>query len=145
MKRILMVMTHLALITFFSEASRAQDGQKESTPARTPDDRPDLAITPNTIRIQSTDSPKEGNWVVMAGFSELGSPCFSRDGKWIAFDGYKRGFNNSSSESWIARSDGRDLTRLANGATPRWSPDGNRLLFVRERANNSPRGKEASS
>jgi hypothetical protein len=46
-----------------------------------------LAITPNTIRIQSIDSPKEGSWVYMAGFSELGSPCFSRDDTWIAFDG----------------------------------------------------------
>ena len=96
---------------------------------------------PNTIRIQSMDSPKEGSWVLMAGFSELGSPCFSRDGNWIAFDGYKEGFNNSPAESWIARRDGRDLTRLANGATPRWSPDGKRLLFVRERVNN-PKAEE---
>jgi Tol biopolymer transport system component len=96
----------------------------------------ELVVTPNTIRIQSTDAPKEGIWVVMTGFSELGSPCFSRDGNWIAFDGYKRGFNNSSAESWIARRDGRGLTHLANGATPRWSPDGNRLLFGRERVNN---------
>ena len=75
----------------------------------------------------------------MAGFSQLGSPCFSRDGNWIAFDGYREGFSNSSAESWIARRDGRDLTRLANGATPRWSPDGNRLLFMRERVNNPNR------
>ena len=25
---------------------------------------PDLVISPDTIRIQSTDSPKEGNWVI---------------------------------------------------------------------------------
>ena len=32
------------------------------------------AVTPNTIRIQSVESPERGNWVVMPGFSELGSP-----------------------------------------------------------------------
>ncbi len=144
MKFILMLMTHLALFTLLPEPSRAQDGEKNNAqppatvpaPAQKPSDEPDLAITPNTIRIQSNDSHKEGTWVVMAGFSELGSPCLSRDGNWIAFDAYKEGFNNSPAQSWIARRDGRDLFRLATGATPRWSPDGNRLLFVRERVNN---------
>jgi Tol biopolymer transport system component len=149
MKCTLTVMTHLALLTLLTIPGLAQDVEKNNVqppatvpaPAQKPSDEPDLAVTPNTIRIQSMDSPKDGNWVVMPGFSELGSPCFSRDGNWIAFDGYKEGFNNSSAESWIARRDGRNLTRLANGATPRWSPDGNRLLFVRERVN-SPNKEE---
>lgn len=144
MRFVLVVITHLALLSLFLEPIRAQDGEKDNAepPASDPassqkhGDEPDLAITPNTIRIQSVDSPKEGSWVVMAGFNELGSPCFSRDGNWIAFDGYKEGFNNSSAESWIARRDGQDVTHLANGATPRWSPDGKQLLFVRERVNN---------
>src|SRR5215831_16444480 len=68
-------------------------------------DEPDLVITPNTIRIQSLDDPTKGQWVTMPGFSELGSPTFSRDGRWIAFDAYKEGFNNSSAECWIARRD----------------------------------------
>jgi len=88
MKCIPMVMTHLALLSLLLEPSRAQHGEKDNAqppanvpaPAQKPGDEPDLAITPNTIRIQSTDSPKEGSWVVMAGFSELGSPCLSRDG-----------------------------------------------------------------
>ena len=103
------------------------------------DDEPDLVITPNTIRIQSTEKPEVGHWVVMPGFSELGSPCFSRDGEWIAFDAYKEGYNNSPSECWVARKDGRDLRRLAIGATPRWSPDGKRLLFMRNEANDPRR------
>jgi hypothetical protein len=92
-------------------------------------------ITPNTIRIQSTETPGEGRWVVMPDFRELGSPCFSRDGEWIAFDAYKEGYNSSPSECWVARKDDRDLKRLAIGATPRWSPDGKRLLFMRDEAN----------
>jgi dipeptidyl aminopeptidase/acylaminoacyl peptidase len=149
MQFILMVTAHLALLTLLPEPGRTQGVEKKSAQpppfvsagAQKSGDEPDLAITPNTIRIQSMDSPKEGSWVVMAGFSELGSPCLSRDGGWIAFDGYKAGFRNSAAESWIARRDGRDVTRLANGATPRWSPDGKRLLFARARAN-SPNGEE---
>lgn len=94
-----------------------------------------VPLTPNTIRIQSIESPERGTWVVLPDFSELGSPSFSRDGEWIAFDAYKEGFNHSRAECWIARRDGRDLTRLAYGATPRFSPDGKRLLFVREAVN----------
>jgi dipeptidyl aminopeptidase/acylaminoacyl peptidase len=98
-------------------------------------DEPNLVITPNTIRIQSLDDPTNGQWVVMPGFSELGSPTFSRDGQWIAFDAYKQGFNNSSAECWIARRDGQNLKRLVFGATPRFSPDGKRLIFMRQRVN----------
>jgi Tol biopolymer transport system component len=106
-----------------------QAGAQQST-------RPDIVlVTPNTIRIQSLDNPADGNWVVMPGFAELGSPTFSRDGQWIAFDGYKDGFDNSRAECWIARRDGRELKRLAFGATPRFSPDGRQLLFVREGVN----------
>lgn len=140
---IVMAMTYAAPITLRPEASRAQDGERQrNRPAtaspsrdRTPDQEPDFAITPNTIRIQSLASPKTGSWVVVPGFRELGSPCFSRDGDWIAFDGYREGFDNSPAESWIARRDGRDLTRLAEGSTPRWSPDGHQLLFVRTHLN----------
>jgi Tol biopolymer transport system component len=142
MKCILTVLS-LALLTLLLEPASAQHGQRNRAEPRArvpasaeqPADQPDTAVTPNTIRIQSVDSPNDGHWVVMPGFSELGSPCLSRDGNWIAFDGYKEGFNNSAAESWIARRDGRNLTRLASGATPRWSPDGKRLLLVRSRAN----------
>ncbi len=101
--------------------------------------QPDLAVTPNTIRIQSLDEPAKGTWVELPGFSELGSPTFSRDGQWIAFDAYRGGFDHSSAECWIARRDGRELKRLTFGATPRFSPDGKRILFVRERVNDPTR------
>jgi hypothetical protein len=94
-------------------------------------DEPDLVITPHTVRVQPADPDEIGHWIVMPGYSELGSPCFSRDGLWIALDAYKQGYNNSGPETWIARRDGTGLKKLANGATPRWSPDGKRLLFMR--------------
>ncbi len=91
----------------------------------------ELAITPHTIRVQPMDPDEKGYWIVMPGYSELGSPCFSRDGLWVAFDAYKEGYNNSRPEVWITRRDGTGLKKLTNGATPRWSPDGKRLLFIR--------------
>jgi dipeptidyl aminopeptidase/acylaminoacyl peptidase len=147
MKPISGLVACLGLLLFPPNPGHAQpDGKGDPDPlavrrnaAPRPDDEPDLVITPNSIRIQSTEQPKEGRWVVMPGFSELGSPCFSGDGEWIAFDAYKQGYNNSPSECWIARKDGRDLKRLAIGATPRWSPDGKRLLFMRDEANDPKR------
>jgi regulation of enolase protein 1 (concanavalin A-like superfamily) len=89
-------------------------------------------VTPNTVRVQPTDGDGQGHWITLPGYDELGSPAFSRDGQWVAFDAYKRGYNQSPAECWIARRDGTQLTKLAVGATPRWSPDGKRLLFMRE-------------
>ena len=121
----------LALCLFVVGSAFADDkGSSKTKRAEVPE--PDLVITPNTIRIQSLAVANKGYWALMPGFSELGSPCFSRDGEWIAFDAYKMGFNNSPSECWIARRNGKDLTRLAIGATPRWSPDGKQIVFMRD-------------
>jgi Tol biopolymer transport system component len=117
------------VILLVSGASYAQDGKKAHQETR--DDEPALVITPHTIRVQATDPHGRGYWIVMPGFSELGSPTFSRDGLQVAFDAYKQGYNNSRPECWTARRDGTALARLTTGATPRWSPDGKQLLFVR--------------
>ena len=50
-----------------------------------------------------------------------------------AFDAYKPGPAGVVPEVWIAQRDGGELKRLTGGATPRWSPDGKRILFMRER------------
>ncbi len=92
---------------------------------------PELAVEEDAIRVQPLDPDKSGSWILMPGYNELGSPCFSRDGRWVAFDAYKEGYNNGRPEAWIAHSDGTGLKKLTNGAVPRWSPDGKRLLFIR--------------
>ncbi len=137
MKRAGTVIARIALGLVFSGAVYSQE--PEAKKAARLDDEPDLVITPNTIRIELVGKPDEGKWVVMPGFSELGSPSFSKDGRWIAFDAYRQGYNNSPSECWIVRRNGAELKRLAVGATPRWSPDGKQLLFMRDEANDPKR------
>jgi Tol biopolymer transport system component len=91
----------------------------------------EVVATDLAVRVQPMDPDEKGHWIAMPGHAELGSPCFSRDGRWVVFDSYKEGYNNSRPEAWIARRDGTGLKKLTNGATPRWSPDGKRLLVVR--------------
>jgi Tol biopolymer transport system component len=118
-----------AIAVFALSVSHAQDAQPK---ARRPERAgPGVVITPHTIRVQPTDPDGRGHWITMPGYGELGSPCFSRNGRWVAFDAYKEGFDNSHPECWVARWDGTGLRKLADGATPRWSPDGQRLLFIR--------------
>jgi len=69
-------------------------------------------------------------FVNMPGHYELGSPSISPDGRWIAFDGQTIG-KEPVRESWLVGVDGKGLKKLAKGATPRWSPDGKRILFTR--------------
>lgn len=107
----------------------AQDPQKQEQKPGGRD--PDLVVADQAVRVQPMDPDEKGHWIVMPAHADLGSPCFSRDGEWIAFDAYREGYNNRHPEAWIARRDGTGLKKLTNGATPRWSPDGSRLLFVR--------------
>jgi hypothetical protein len=86
----------------------------------------------DTLRIVSPGEKGEGLAVRMGKFHYVGSPMFSRDGQWIAFDGYQ-GKEDFWSECWVVRSDGTDQRKLVEGATPRWSPDGKQLLFMREK------------
>lgn len=91
--------------------------------------------SPNALCIQPAGDPKEATWITIPGYYYLGSPTFSPDGQWVAFDAYKSNAPRVVSEVWIVKSDGSDPRKVAIGATPRWSPDGERLLFMREQRN----------
>ena len=91
-------------------------------------------ITPNSIRVEPLTQQGTGGWITLGGFAEIGSPAISPDNEWVAFDGREKGFGKSPAEIWVARRDGSKLHKLVTGATPRWSPDGSKIIFSRRNA-----------
>ncbi len=92
------------------------------------------AVMLDTIRVQDLRPGGRAQDIRLPGYDYVGSPALSPDGRWVAFDAYKtvRGRAFTPAECWVVRLDGTEPKKLAVGATPRWSPDGERLLFMRE-------------
>jgi hypothetical protein len=97
------------------------------------DCREALSQNLTTLRIESREPNGGANQIDCSEFTYVGSPTFSNDGQWIAFDGYNGGYQGASPECWIIRTDGTQRRKVAIGQTPRWSPDGKQLVFMRER------------
>jgi Tol biopolymer transport system component len=69
-------------------------------------------------------------------FQKQGSPVWSSDGKFIAFDGWRpqHGENFSSSQVVVVQVDGRNPRVLGAGAMPSFSPGGSRIAFSSPKA-----------
>ncbi len=64
-------------------------------------------------------------------WSSDGGPVVSPDGTKIAYDRYRiRANDEIDSEVWTARIDGSGRTKVADGGSPIWSPDGKRLALI---------------
>ncbi|MCG8450833.1 MAG: hypothetical protein MI725_14795 [Pirellulales bacterium] len=57
-----------------------------------------------------------------------GSPAWSPDGKWVAFDTWKIGQGLTDTHLFVVRADGTELRDLGPGAMPSWSPDGKQIV-----------------
>jgi Tol biopolymer transport system component len=98
----------------------------EDSPKRLPNQIYNRMVYVRTI----ADRVKE-LFVNMPNHFDLGSPSISPDGKQIAFDALTVG-PNPVRETWLVDVDGNHLRKLVDGAAPRWSPDGKRLLITGE-------------
>lgn len=58
--------------------------------------------------------------------------AFSRNGSWIVFVRGENPESGAGGRIWLMRADGSHRRRLATGGFPRFSPDGRRIVFVRE-------------
>lgn len=58
-----------------------------------------------------------------------GSPVWSPDGKWIAFDTQRAEEGLRASQIAIIRADGTGLQHLGPGAIPSWSPEGQQIVM----------------
>jgi Ca2+-binding EF-hand superfamily protein len=65
----------------------------------------------------------------LPGFQKQGSPAWSQDGKYIAFDGWKAGQGFGGSQIVVVQADGRNPRVLGPGAMPCFSPGGQRIAF----------------
>lgn len=69
-------------------------------------------------------------------FQKQGSPAWSLDGKFIAFDGWRpqRGETFSASQVIVVQADGGNPRVLCDGAMPSFSPGGHRIVFSNGKA-----------
>lgn len=89
---------------------------------------PAIARADSELWMINADGTKCHRLAETPGF-RCGSPAWSPDGKWIAYDTWKIGGGHSDSHIALMRVDGTEQRILGSGAMPSWSPDGTQVTF----------------
>lgn len=103
---------------------KAGSPRKSGTPA---------TYAPNTapyaIFVMGSDGTGLRQLCTVEGASGQGSPAWSDDGQWIAFDIWSK--HTANSRIFVVRKDGTELREVAEGAMPVWSQSGDALFYHR--------------
>jgi Tol biopolymer transport system component len=96
---------------------------------------PSSAAALNELWVINADGTGLKRLINTPGYT-CGSPEWSPDNKWIAYDTWKAGQKLEDSQIAVVRADGTGLRILGIGAMPSWSPDGKQLVFHQYGVNN---------
>jgi len=93
--------------------------------------------TTNRIFVGQPDGSGMKLLVDLPDYTAQGSPCWSQDGKLIAFDAWRPKLNETNTDSKIilVHGDGSEPKVLGDGAMPSFSPRHNRIAFSRYEPN----------
>ncbi|HLA85280.1 MAG TPA: hypothetical protein VJL29_10845 [Thermoguttaceae bacterium] len=83
------------------------------------------------VHVMDTDGGNQRILVESPEFTGVGSPEWSRDGRRLAYDGWRSLFGEDArlAHLLVCNADGTEWKDLGIGAMPTWSPDGKRIGF----------------
>ncbi len=117
-----------ALTLLILSGATRQTAHAQNSPTSPSEDRTEYQTR---VMIASADGSNVGTVMHTPGFTTHGSPRWSRDGKMVAIDAWKKGETHVNAKIIIAHLDGSKVLTLGDGAMPTFSPDGTQIVFSR--------------